>query len=191
MALRREITRELRKRGYVGKDGVMAFRINEEFSRVVDVGPLNRRTDVHPVVGLCCHPLENLMTSLRELPASPHPITLGGNAGDILEGAYRYFEPPVSTSEVVEYIERAFARLDPYASLPAVPGALRELSVTSANPSTLYRLVLAYYLLGDAAGMEEALVAARKAYVRDPADEMAESFRSFELRLRGRLTSSG
>jgi hypothetical protein len=71
VTLRREVASWLRERGYRGQRGAFGLRLDEGFSYVIDVGPLNQRTDIHPAVGLRSHAVEALMTSLLDLPESP------------------------------------------------------------------------------------------------------------------------
>jgi hypothetical protein len=52
VTLRREVASWLRERGYRGQRGAFGLRLDEGFSYVIDVGPLNQRTDIHPAVGL-------------------------------------------------------------------------------------------------------------------------------------------
>jgi len=184
MTLRRELAALLQDRGYRGKHGAFGLRLDESFSFVVGVGPLNRRTDIHPAVGLRCHPVEDSMTSLRGLPDAPFAATIGANVGYVIDGEYRYFQPPTVATEVLDAIDAGLRVLDRYRSLEAIPRGLDEVRAADANPSTGYRRVVVYYLIGDAADMEAALKLARTEYMKNPGDEIAHQFIEFEKRLR-------
>ena len=159
---------------------------DESFSHVIGVGPLNQRTDIHPQAGLRCHAVEYEMKSLLDLPESPFAATIGANVGYVLDGQYRYFEPPTTAANVLDVIDAALRVLDRYRSPEAIPRGLDEVRAVDANPSTGYRRVVAYYLMGDTAGMEEALERARAEYTRHPGDEIAERFSEFERRIQER-----
>jgi hypothetical protein len=189
VTLRREVGARLRERGYHDSgNGSFGLRLDADFSYVIDVGPLNQRTDVHPSVGLRCKLVEDAMSSLRDLPEGPYAATIGANAGYVLDGQYRYFNPPASAAEVLEVMDGALGVLDQYRSLEAIPRGLDEVPAVSANPSTGYRRVVAYYLLGDMAAMEAALGLARAEYTRHP--EIAQKFLEFETRIRAAAADS-
>lgn len=185
VTLRRDVAQRLRDRGYHGKFGAFGLRLDQSFSYVIGVGPLNQRTDIHPQAGLRCHAVEDEMKSLVDLPESPFAATIGANVGYLLDAQYRYFEPPTTAADVLDVIDAALRVLDRYRSLVAIPRGLDEVRSVDANPSTGYRRVVAYCMMGDTAGMDEALERARAEYTRHPGDEIAELFSGFERRIRG------
>lgn len=152
------------------------------FSFWVDTGPLSKRSDIAPFVGLRCDALERLVSQLMELQDDQWLGTIGGNVGYVLgKGYLAWQQPPATAEEVLLAIENALERLRPNASLESLESAWDL--VGRGDPGHWYRAIALQHLLGH--GRErEALIVAADREICVSQDAVCDEYRGFIRRLR-------
>jgi hypothetical protein len=185
MNLRREVSNGLVARGFRRQGRVHSLRVNEQFSLWVDTGPLNRRPDIAPFVGIRHEQVELLCAELLDLPSDEWTGTVGANVGYVLSGEYKWWQPPAQAVEVISAIEESLERLKLFLSLERLP-EVWKIRGTNA-PGWHYGLITSLSLAGRHADAMSQLDAA-KAELCNNDDPVCEQFRGFEKRLRSRLS---
>lgn len=117
MNLRSEVSKSLVAHGFKRAGHMHLRRLDSEFSLWVDTGPIGKRSDIAPFVGLRHDSVETLCGELLGVPDDLVVGTVGANVGYVLSGEYRWWDSPSSASEVVQGILSALERLRPFASL--------------------------------------------------------------------------
>lgn len=182
VTLRSEVAARLRADGFVGKGGTYRRDEGGGFFSIVDVGPLSKRPDISPHIGMRYEPLERLHGQLRDLPDSPNAESYGANVGYVVHGDFRAWSPPTTSDEVLDAIRDGFNVLSGYMSLELIPVALERVPAAIANPSARYRMVLVPFMLRREEQVRAALDQARIEYCRHE-DTICEKFRRFESRI--------
>jgi len=160
------------------------LRVDGDWSFWVDTGPLGKRKDISPFVGVRHDGIERLWSELMEFPNDDWVGTVGANVGYVLGTGYKTWEPPSEPKEVLDSIDSAVERLRPMLSLHALPQAW---SITGAkSPSWRYRDIVIQLLLGNRQAVPNRLDAARVEMCQQE-DEICAQFRAFEQRIQARL----
>lgn len=184
MNLRREVSKELMKRGFRRDGRTHLRRVDEEFSVGVDTGPLEKRADIAPFVGIRHDGVETLLAELADIPADDWVFSVGANVGYVLGGEYLAWEPPSQVREVVEVIDSALGHLHSFLSLECLPKAW---SIKGAkDPMWRYREMILLLLRGEKLAIGEKFLDARRELCKRE-DEICEQYRGFERRLQERL----
>jgi len=182
MTLRQDVFRALRSDGFKGKNGVCKRPDADGFSFVVSTGPLNKRTDISPTVGIRHDEIENLWYDLSGLPRNEYSATIGANLGYVLDGTYRDWQPPATAEEVLGFIRQGFDKLRPLMHLDRIRDGF---AIPGSDMAKNYTLVLVELVRGDAAGVERELTNAYDAYCGQ-SGEVCDQFLKFEANLRER-----
>jgi hypothetical protein len=182
--LRRQVSDMLVDKGFRRNDRSHMLRLDEEFSFAVDTGPLGKRADIAPFVGVRHDSAERLLGELMELPDDPWLGTIGANVGYVLGRGYLWWEPPAEAPEVVAVIEEGLARLRPFLTLDKLTH-LWELTDVR-DPAWRYREIAILILRGEKHSVLGRLEEARKEFCKQR-DEICEQFEGFEKNVRDRL----
>ena len=180
MNLRREVSNALVGRGFRRRDRIHLLRIDASFSLGVDTGPLGKRSDIAPFVGIRHDGVETLLSELLDLAPDDWVGTVAANVGYVLGKGYQRWEPPTQAEHVLEAIEIALDRLRPLLSLEKLPEAW---SIEGARgPLWRYREIIVLLTRGQVADSLMRLEAARAELCRHE-DEVCDQFLSFAERL--------
>jgi hypothetical protein len=182
VTLRRDVSAALVRDGFTRTRAAHQRRLDDDFSLLVDTGPIGKQVDISPFIGLRSDRLEQAMIELRDLPPYDFAATVTANVGYVVDGTYRSWRPPSGADEVYDAIRVALDRLQGYASLGRLPDAWREIPAADANPSTGYRRVVLALLQGDRAALHSALDLAEAEYCAHD-DEICAKFRVFQERV--------
>jgi len=183
MNLRREVSDALVARGFRRDDRAHLLRVDDEFSLAVDTGPLNKKPDIAPFVGIRSESVEKLLAKLMELPEDEWIGSLGGNVGYVLNQEYRWWGPPSPASDVLAAIDAALDKLRPFLSLDKLAAAW---AFTSKDPAWRYREIVILLLRGLHDAIPEHLEAARAEFCQHQ-DEVCEQFEQFAGNVRTAL----
>lgn len=164
------------------------LRLDSEFSFWVDTGPLGKRVDIAPYIGIRNDKVELLGAELEGLPQDDTVGTVGANVGYVLGEDYRRWEPPSTPEEVLRTIDRGLDHLKQYLSLDRLPEAWKIRGTNT--PGWRYNEIATLFLKGDRQAVLERLEAARVEYCAYQ-DEVCEQFRAFEQRVKSRYFSGG
>lgn len=170
--------------GYRRKGRQHVLRDSDQFSLWVDTGPLERRVDIAPFVGIRHHGIERLRAELLGRPQDDWVGTVGANVGYVLGGEYASWEPPSQADEVIRTIDLALERMRSFLSLDCLPAAW-QIRGTKA-PGWRYKRIVLFLLLGDSGALRTEIEAARGEYCVQN-DEMCAEFLAFEQAVKSRL----
>jgi hypothetical protein len=185
MNLRHAISDALVQRGYSRKERTHLLQVDNECSWVVDTGPLNsKRTDIAPFVGIRVNALEDLTSTLLEVPSDDSNASVGANVGYVLGVGYKTYIPPTAPDRVMADIDDAVMRLQPYANLPKLPEVWKLTGVY--DPGWRYRDIAIKLLTGHHGEILRSLAEARKEFC-EYEDEVCDQFLAFERNVRSRL----
>lgn len=182
--LRREVSTELVRRGYRRTDRMHMLPVLPDWKFWVDTGPLGKRADICPYVGVRYDSLEAAVSELLSLPLDETVGTLGANIGYVLTGNYRQWSEDSTSEEVLCAVDSAFALLRPLMD----PHKLSEgwKMEAARDPLWRYREIALLVLQKDAVHAKARLELARTEYCRRD-DSLAAQFRAFEERVLCRL----
>lgn len=183
MTLRQEVFRALKAQGFTGKDGVGRREGSGGFSLVVSTGPLNRRADISPSVGIRHDGIADLWYDLLELPRYEYSATIGSNVGFVIDGKYREWEPPATAEEVLGLIDLGFERLKEFMHLDRIRDGFE---IPGSDMTKNYTLVLVELMRGDRVSMEREMEIAREVYCKHGGGP-CEQVKQFESNLRERF----
>src|SRR5262249_40890448 len=110
MNLRKEVSNALVARGFRRDDRVHTLRVDKDFSFLVDTGPLGKKTDIAPFVGIRHDQVQKLESELIGLNNSDSVATVSANVGYVLGQGYRWWSPPSRSAEVIQAIDAALER---------------------------------------------------------------------------------
>jgi len=187
MNLRKDVSKALVARGFHLWEGRShLIRVDADFSLGVDTGPLGKRSDIAPYVGIRHDGVQQLRADLMGSSANERTGTVGANVGYVLGEEYRRWEPPSTHEEVLRVIDLALGRLRQYLSLDRLPEAWKIRGTNT--PGWRYNEIAALLLKGDHQAVLERLEAARAEYCAYE-DGVCEQFRAFEQRVNSRYFS--
>jgi hypothetical protein len=186
MNLRKGVSTALVKAGYRRDDRMHHLAIAPGVSFWVDTGPLGKRDDIAPAVGLRHDEIEHLLADLMELPRDEWVGTAGANVGYVLGQQYRHWQSPSTVSEVIETIEAAKARLTALGRVEQLPDVWQI--VGRDDPWWRYREIVALFLAGDRESISGRLAEASKVFCKRQ-DEICEQFATFSRQLTARLAA--
>lgn len=150
----------------------------------VDTGPLSKRADISPYVGVRCDILERTVSGFLSLPQDDTVGSLGANIRYIVEGKHRHWGEGATSTEVLRSIDAAFVRLRPLMNLDTLAEGWNV--EAARDPLWRYREITLLLLRRDTAQIRSKLKEARDDFCRYD-DSMAAQFRDFEHRVLSQL----
>jgi len=180
--LRGEVSKALVNRGFRRDGRTHLLRVDKEFSLGVDTGPLGKRSDIAPFVGIRNDKVECLLTTLLDVPEDEWSWTVGANVGYVLGDGYQWWEPPAPPEDALRSIDAALTRLEEFLSLSELPKLWEEIQGTR-DPSWRYRQIIILFLQGKRDMGLQALEESRQEFCKNE-DEICDQFRGFEQRLK-------
>lgn len=185
MTLRSGVSGALVARGYKREGRMHHLQLQPGVSFWVDTGPLGKRSDIAPFVGLRHDRIERLISELMGLAPDAWVGTTGANVGYILGKGYMYWEPPAAVETVLEAIEAALARLRLMATLEDLPRVWDI--VGRDDPWWRYREIVALLIKGEHLAIVSRLAEAQAEFCRGDDDPICEQFLGFAQRLKAQL----
>ena len=180
MNLRQEVSKILVGRGFRRKDRMHLLQVDKDFYYWVDTGPLEKRSDIAPFVGIRHDGVETLFAEFLGVPKDDSSGTVGANVGYVLQEGYLSWGPSSEPKEVLNKIDEALERYKPFISLGKLMGAWDVAAI--ADPNRPYREIVILVIQEDYEGALNRLEAARKIFCKE-ADEICEQFKGFEERV--------
>ena len=182
MTLRGSVSSALVGLGYERAGRSHVRPIDDDFSTVVDTGPLSG-TDIAPWIGLHHRPTQLLKSRLLELPFDRFVGIVGSNVGIVLGTGYLRWPATASPSDVIEHINRGASRISAYAQTALLIDAL---SLPGLPQPTAFDVVPIYLQLGDHIGIRNRLAAAAVSECSSPGP-VCDQFRRFEANVEEEL----
>lgn len=176
--LRGAVSKALIEQGFRHQGRMHRLPIDAGFSFWVDTGPLGKRDDIAPFVGLRSEEVEALVSSFLGLPLDAWVGTVGANIGYVLGREYSSWESPTPVSEVLATIKEGLERLRPFASRGALAGAWDL--VGKEDPSYWYRRLVVARLTQDPPHHLARLASLAEADLCSTQDEVCEEFTRFK-----------
>jgi hypothetical protein len=187
MNLRHEVSKALVKQGFHRNGRMHQLRLDKEFSFWVDTGPLEKRADISPFVGVRHNEVERLTAEFLGVPKDDWVGTIGANLGYVLHKGYLSFEPSVKPQEVVNTIQDALDQYKPFLELEKLIDAWHVASIK--DPNWPYREIVILILTGEFETALMRIEAARDKFCKEE-DEICEQFKGFEQRALGYMKSA-
>ena len=187
--LRKQVSDALVQLGF-RRDGRRHLRrVDDDFSLVVDTGPIGARTDIAPYVGIRSDAVEHARAELMSLWHDEWIGTVGANVGYVLGGEYRWWNEGSSVQPIVDEILAALERFRPYMTLKTIADVFRH-DWAFRNPGAPYALIVIALLNVDPPLVAKHVAHAESILCERP-DEVCDQFRAFETRVRARLSTIG
>jgi hypothetical protein len=184
MTLRRAVSEALLARGFRRHGRMHHLRLQPGVSFWVDTGPVGKRTDIAPFVGIRFDDIERVVGELMELPFDAWVGTAGANVGYVLGQGFKQWEPPTAPEVVIEAIDAALQRLQSFASIQDLP-SLWDL-VSRDDPWWRYREMAALLIQGDRELIARRLEEAEDEFCRTEGG-MCDQFHAFARQMRARI----
>ena len=166
MNLRQEVSKILVGRGFRRKDRMHLLQVDKDFYYWVDTGPLEKRSDIAPFVGIRHDGVETLFAEFLGVPKDDSSGTVGANVGYVLQEGYLSWDPSSEPKEVLNKIDEALERYKPFISLGKLMGAWDVAAI--ADPNRPYREIVILVIQEDYEGALNRLEAAAKFSARRP-----------------------
>lgn len=185
--LRRAVSDALVARGYEREDQLLRRPIDDEFTWVVDTGPLDRGPDISPYIGLRHERAHKVFSECIELYDSGFVATGGSNLGYVLGHGFRTWHEPTTPEALIAEIEKGQEVLAQFLSLARMPDIY---DIRGAKgPGYHFKLAAIYFVLDDYARVRDWLAEGERTDCRVPGG-VCEQFRRFERNLEARMTTS-
>ena len=162
-------------------------RIDDEFTWVVDTGPLDRGPDISPYIGVRHERADKVFSECIELFDSGFSATGGSNLGYVLGHGFRTWHEPATPEALVAEIEKGQEVLAQFLSLARMPEIYNIRG--AKEPGYHFKLAAIYFVLDDYARVREWLAEGERTDCRVQ-DSVCEQFRRFKRNLERRMTSS-
>lgn len=184
MNLRSEVSRALIASGFTRTDRMHMRRVTLDWSFWVDTGPIGRRCDIAPRVGIRHDGIERKFAELMNVPADNMVGTIGTNIGYIRGQGYQTWEPPSEPNEVMAAITEALELFRPFLDLQKVH-ELWKIEGTQ-DPLWRYREIILFYIRGEECVLLDKLQQARTIFCARN-DAVCEQYLEFTGRLRKKM----